>query len=114
MIKGIAHVCYMVKDLECAIRFYCDALKLKLAFEFRDEKGKRFGVYVQVGGRNFLELFEGESASLKETGSYRHLCLEVDNIEATVNELREQETDVSDPKMGEDGSWIDRSRRKPD
>jgi catechol 2,3-dioxygenase-like lactoylglutathione lyase family enzyme len=37
VVKGIAHVCYVVKDLEKAIRFYCDALKLKLAFEFLDD-----------------------------------------------------------------------------
>jgi len=105
MIKGIAHVCYTVKDLERAIRFYCDTLKLKQAFEFRDAKGRRFGVYIHVGGRNFIELFEGELADLKETGSYSHLCLEVDNIETTVKGLREQEIEVSDPKMGGDGSW---------
>lgn len=105
MIKGIAHVCYVVKDLEKAIYFYCDALKLKLAFEFLNEKGKRFGVYIYVGGRNFIELFEGESTSLKETGSYRHLCLETDNIDVTVKELREQKVDVTDPEMGGDGSW---------
>jgi lactoylglutathione lyase/glyoxylase I family protein len=105
MIKGIAHACYVVKDLERAIRFYCDAFKLKQAFEFRDEKGRRFGVYVYVGGRNFIELFEGESGDLKETGSYRHLCLEVDNLEATVKGLRGQGIDVSDPKIGGDGSW---------
>ncbi|MEM3013644.1 MAG: VOC family protein [Candidatus Bathyarchaeia archaeon] len=105
MIKGIAHVCYVVKDLEKAIQFYCGTLKLKLAFEFLDEKGERFGVYIYVGGRNFIELFEGESTSQKETGSYRHLCLETDNIDVTVKELREQKVDVTDPKMGGDGSW---------
>ena len=105
MIKGIAHVCYLVGNLEKSVEFYCDVLKLRQAFEFRDEKGRRFGVYVHVGGRNFIELFEGESAGVKETASYRHLCFEVDNIRATVKELREQRVDVSDPKMGGDGSW---------
>lgn len=105
MIRGIAHVCYLVRDLEKSVQFYCDVLKLKQAFEFWDEKGKRFGVYVHVGGRNFIELFEGESAAVKETASYRHLCFEVDDIRATVKELREQRVDVSDPKMGGDGSW---------
>jgi catechol 2,3-dioxygenase-like lactoylglutathione lyase family enzyme len=105
MIKDIAHVCYMVGDLEKSIQFYCGSLRLRQAFEFRDEKGKRFGVYVHVGGRNFIELFEGILAGVKETGSYRHLCLEVDNIKDTMKELREQGIDVSNPKMGEDGSW---------
>ena len=105
MIKGIAHACYTVKDLKRAIRFYCDVLKLKKAFEYRDEKGRLYGVYIHVGGRNFIELFEGEVADLKENGSYRHLCLEIDNIEVTVKGLREQGIEVSDPKIGGDGSW---------
>jgi len=105
MIKGIAHACYTVKDLKRAIRFYCDVLKLKQAFEFRDESGRLYGVYIHVGGRNFIELFEGEVAGLKGTGSYRHLCLEVDDIEAAVKGLRGQGIEVSDPKMGRDGSW---------
>jgi catechol 2,3-dioxygenase-like lactoylglutathione lyase family enzyme len=105
MIKGIAHVCYTVKDLDRAIRFYCSTLKLKQAFEFRDDKGRLTGVYIHVGERNFIELFGGESADLKGTGSYRHLCLEVDNIETTVKGLRGQKVEVSDPKMGGDGSW---------
>jgi len=106
MIKGIAHTCYTVKDLKRAIGFYCDVLRLKQAFDFRDEKGRLYGVYIYVGGRNFIELFEGEVADLKETGSsYRHLCLEVDDTEATVKGLRSQGIEVSDPKMGGDGSW---------
>jgi catechol 2,3-dioxygenase-like lactoylglutathione lyase family enzyme len=105
MIKGIAHTCYRVKDLTCAIQFYCDAFGLKQAFEFLDKKGKMIGVYIHVGGRNFIELFEGDVSNLKITGSYRHLCLEVDDIEALVRKLRERGIEVSDPKMGDDGSW---------
>jgi catechol 2,3-dioxygenase-like lactoylglutathione lyase family enzyme len=105
MIKDIAHTCYRVRDLSRAIKFYCDVIGLKQAFEFINKEGKRTGVYIHVGGRNFIELFEGEVLEQKGAGSYLHLCLEVDEIKATVTELRERGIEVSEPKFGGDGSW---------
>lgn len=104
MITGIAHVCYTVSDLDASQAFYCDKLGLKPAFDFvRD--GERFGMYVHVGGRSFIELFVGELTEPAEGQTYRHLCLEVDDIQSTVAELRDKGVEVSEPKMGTDHSW---------
>jgi lactoylglutathione lyase/glyoxylase I family protein len=105
MIQGIAHVCYVVSDLDRAIEFYRDVLGLVEAFDFRNEEGERFGVYLHVGGRNFIELFRGSLAEPAPGQSYAHLCLEVDDLEQTVAALRERGAQVSDPALGGDQSW---------
>ena len=105
MITGIAHVCFTVSDLERSLEFYRDGLGFKLAFDFRDENGRRRGAYLHLGRRNFVELFVGTLGERAEGQSYRHTCLEVDDIEATVHALRERGIEVSEPKLGGDQSW---------
>ncbi len=51
MIRGLAHLCFIVKDLEVSQEFYCDKLGLKHAFDFVRDSGERFGMYIHVGGR---------------------------------------------------------------
>jgi catechol 2,3-dioxygenase-like lactoylglutathione lyase family enzyme len=113
MIQGLAHVCFTVSDLDRAIAFYRDGLGLKPAFDFTDENGERYGIYLHLGGRNFIELFQGDVDQPVEGQSFRHFCLEVDDIEATAQTLRERGIDVSEIKLGRDHSyqaWI----RDPD
>jgi len=105
MIKALAHACFIVSDLEVSEAFFRDKLGLKTAFDFVNDDGKRFGVYLHVGGRNFIELFEGKIAERAEGQSFQHLCLEVDDIETTVAELRGRGVEVTNPKMGGDGSF---------
>ncbi len=106
MIKGLAHLCFVVKDLAGAEAFYRDVLGFETAFEFVNDKGRRFGVYLKISGRNFIELFEGKGPKQREGLGYHHLCLETDDIEATVRQLREKGVEVSDPKFMEaDGSF---------
>jgi catechol 2,3-dioxygenase-like lactoylglutathione lyase family enzyme len=94
-----------VKDLEASIAFYKDKLGLTPAFDFIDEDGRRFGVYLHVGGRTFVELFEGDLAERAPQQSYQHFCLEVDDFEQTVEELRARGAEVTDVKLGMDHSW---------
>ena len=105
MITGLAHVCFTVRDLEQSLSFYRDRLGLRSAFDFVNDKGERFGVYLHVGGRSFIELFQGEAGQATDAQSDRHLCLEVDDIEATVATLRERGIEVSSPQMGSDHAW---------
>ena len=105
MITGMAHACFTVSDLERSLAFYRDALGLKPAFDFINQEGRRFGIYLHLGGRNFIELFEGQLGERAEGQSYRHICLEVDDIESAVQALRGRGIEVSDPKLGSDQSW---------
>jgi lactoylglutathione lyase len=105
VITGIAHTCYLVKDLDASIAFYRDKLGLTPAFDFINDKGERFGVYLHVGGRNFVELFVGELAQRAPRQSYQHLCLEVDDFDRTVAELRARGVEVGNVNLGADQSW---------
>ena len=105
MITGLAHACFTVADLDRALTFYRDGLGLKEAFDFVNENGQRYGVYLHLGRRNFIELFVGELADRAEKQSYKHICLEVDDIEATVSDLVARGIEVSPIKMGMDHSY---------
>ncbi len=105
MIMGLAHICHTVTDLEASIDFYENKLGFSHAFDFINDEGKRFGVYLHIGGRNFIELFTGKVDREAKGGSYRHCCLEVDDINATASELRNNGVEVSEVKMGSDNSW---------
>jgi catechol 2,3-dioxygenase-like lactoylglutathione lyase family enzyme len=105
MITGLAHACFTVADVERSLAFYQDTLGLKPAFDFVDDSGRRYGAYLHAGGRSFIELFEGQLDERAAKQSYRHICLEVDDIESTVRALREQGVEVSDVKLGRDHSY---------
>lgn len=106
MITGLAHVCFHVSDLEAAIAFYRDKLGFTPAFEFFRPNGAKYGQYLHVGGRTFIELFQaGAVQPAGESQSYRHLCLEVDDIRTTAETLRSRGVETSEIKMGSDGSW---------
>jgi glyoxylase I family protein len=105
MITGLAHVCFVVPDLERSLAFYRDALGLEPAFDFVNAEGRRFGLYLHPGGRNFIELFEGTLGAPAEAQSFRHICLEVDDIDVTVQMLRDRGVEVTDVKLGGDQSY---------
>ncbi|MBN8218181.1 MAG: VOC family protein [Spirochaetes bacterium] len=68
VVVQLAHVCFHVADLDRSLAFYRDVLALRPAFEFHDENGKRFGIYLHIGGRSFLELFLGSVDAIKAHG----------------------------------------------
>jgi len=103
MINALAHVCFTVKDLDASVAFYQGTLGLGHAFDFINDEGERFGVYLKLGGRTFLELFKGEPSD--GAGSFQHLCLEVADIHAAVADLRAAGIEVTDAVLGCDHSW---------
>jgi catechol 2,3-dioxygenase-like lactoylglutathione lyase family enzyme len=105
MVKALAHVCFTVSDLEASVAFYQEALGLTPAFDFVNDEGRRYGVYLHIGGRSFIEMFQGEPAERAERQSYSHLCLEVEDVAAAVEALRGQGIEITDAVLGGDGSW---------
>lgn len=105
MITGLAHLCFTVKDLDASIAFYRDVLGLTPAFDFTDERGRRFGAYLRLGGRSFLELFKADAVRPADGQAYQHCCLEVDDINKTVADLRERGVEVTAVTLGSDQTW---------
>ena len=105
MIAGLSHACFVVADLERSLAFYRDRLGMPVAFEFRSPEGKLTGVYLHVGARTFVELFQGKPEPTPQNASYKHICLEVDDIESTVAELTKRGVKVTDKKLGSYNSW---------
>lgn len=107
MITGIAHLAIRISTLDAALSFYQDGLGFEEAFRL-DRDGEVWIVYLRVGSGQFVELFpDGESAEdhRKEVG-YVHLCLAVDDIHATVQELSARGVVFDgEPRVGLDGSW---------
>jgi lactoylglutathione lyase/glyoxylase I family protein len=99
----------VVADLERALAFYVDQLGCTPGFEFINDQGCKYGQYVHVGGRNFIELFQRELLPRAEKQSYQHLCLEVADFDLAVKTLQERGVEVANIKLGMDRShqaWI--------
>lgn len=104
MIKRLAHICIGSNDLAQSEHFYCEILGLKKAFEFKNAD-KRFGFYIETGEMTFIEIFTQEQAANYERPIIRHLCLEVDDLDALIADVRSKGWEISDKKFGSDQSW---------
>ncbi len=105
MITGIGHAAFGVADLERSLAFYCQGLGLREAFRLYGERGETRIVYIQVAGADFIELFPDRSAAPAK-GSYRHLCLVVDDMDRTLEDLGAQGITPLHPKQqGKDHNW---------
>ena len=88
---AVHHVSINVDDVDAAQRFYCDVLGLEAR---RDRPDFPFGgAWLAAGGQQ-VHLIEGKSPP----GLGQHFALLVDDLEATVSELRGRGVEVSDPK----------------
>jgi len=104
MIRGLAHVCIVAPDLEAAEQFYCQTLGLERAFRFL-RRGETVGLYLRLGQRTFIEVFRQETTEDTPRHPIRHFCLEVDDLDATVDRLKAAGQEVTDKTLGADRSW---------
>jgi len=110
MITGLSHLCFVSGDLDGAVEFYTRQLGARHAFDFTRDTGERFGVYLHLGARTFVEIFDADDADVAgDDTRYKHLCLEVDDMEATVADMRSRGAEVGEVKRGSDGNlqaWL--------
>ncbi len=106
MILDIGHPAYSVSDIERSIQFYAK-LGIKEAFRLYNDDGSLMLVYLHVAGDRFIELFPGGSGTgISADTSYRHLCLLVDDLGLTLEDLRRQRVDINrGPILGRDNNW---------
>ncbi|MCC7353162.1 MAG: methylmalonyl-CoA epimerase [Anaerolineae bacterium] len=111
MIKRLDHIAIAVKDIQAALAVYEGALGLActLVEEIPEQKVK---VAFLPTGDSEIELLEpttedsGVARFLEKRGEgMHHICVEVDDIEATLAELRARGTPLLDdkPKHGAHG-----------
>ena len=114
MITDIGHTAFAAHDLDLSLAFYAK-LGIHEAFRLHREDGSLMLVYLHVAGDRFIEVFPGGPPPDPERrGSFLHLCLLTDDMEATVEHLRSEGVTIDrEPKVGLDHNtqaWI----RDPD
>jgi lactoylglutathione lyase len=112
-IKGYQHVALKVKDLDRALEFYVDKLGFQYFLDLKRDDGSVWIVYLRISDDQYLELFPGaETDSAPGTGAngVNHLCLEIEDMHATVADMKAKGiTMLSEIKTGIDGNlnaWI--------
>ncbi len=108
MIIGLTHAAVRVTDLQRSLDFYCNTLRLTEQFRITNDEGQPWLVYVRVADNQFIELFPGAQGphSPCNTAGVVHICLQVDDIQATYKELTSRGLQAkSEPTLGADGSW---------
>jgi catechol 2,3-dioxygenase-like lactoylglutathione lyase family enzyme len=102
--KRLAHINIGADDLQASEKFYCDVLGMEKTFEFIKE-GKPYGFYVNAGNDTYIEVFINEVAVNRERPLLRHICLEVEDIDKAIEEVRGNGWKIGDKKLGCDNSW---------
>ena len=97
MITGIGHIAITCQEIEASLDFYTRILDLPEAFRMYNDDGSLWMVYLKTGSGDFIELFTGggDPADIPVNASgFKHLCLWVDDIEATLHDLNARGLDV--------------------
>lgn len=108
MITGLTHAAVRVTDIDKSLEFYSNVLGLSEQFRLTNDEGKPWLVYLKIAERQFIELFPGATGShdAPTTAGLVHICLEVDDIQATYKELTGRGLVTrGEPIVGGDGSW---------
>ncbi|HOX06912.1 MAG TPA: VOC family protein [Planctomycetota bacterium] len=103
-LKRIAHICLGAKDLAATEKFYCGALGCTRAFDFI-RGGKRVGFYLRAGEGTFIEVFLQDKLDPEAPAPIRHLCLEVEGIDAMISRVKAAGFQIGEKKLGADRSW---------
>ena len=103
-----------VKDLDAAIAFYCDVLGLELS-EIEEVPGQKVKTAIFGRGMGRIELICPTSADTgvarfldKRGEGLHHICVEVEDIEAAMAELRKKGAPLIDevPQPGAGGARV--------
>lgn len=108
MITDLGHTAIRCHDLDKSLEFYA-LLGIHEAFRLQRDDGSLMLVYLHVGGDRFLELFPNgpapDAPGTRPTGSFFHLCLISDDIDADVAHLRANGVPITaEIKQGKDNN----------
>jgi lactoylglutathione lyase len=88
-VKRLSHASMSARDLAATERFYVEVMGCKVVHEFRNAAGERYGFFLHAGNGTFMEFFQKPDAGTEE-GLFRHLCFEVDDLEAFARHLADR------------------------
>ena len=112
--KGLDHVAIVVKDLDASIAFYRDVLGLEL-HDIEEVPGQKVKTAIFGRGMGRIELICPTSADTgvarfldKRGEGLHHVCIEVEDIEAAMAELRKKGAPLIDeiPQPGAGGARV--------
>ena len=103
MFKRIAHVCLNVRNLQRSLDFYT-RLGLEPVFRFT-RQGGLFGVYLRLAESSFIEIFEDSKLEIPVNTGLVHFCLETENLDGLMVDLRARGIACADKKLGCDDTW---------
>ncbi|HYR55925.1 MAG TPA: methylmalonyl-CoA epimerase [Myxococcaceae bacterium] len=112
--KGLDHVAIAVKNLDAAIAFYRDVVGLELQ-EIEEVPGQQVRTAIFGHGMGRIELIcptspdTGVARFLDKRGEgLHHICIEVDDIDAALDALRQAGAPLIDevPQPGAGGSRV--------
>lgn len=113
MIVGIGHVAFNVNNLDAVLDFYTNKLGFAEMFHLNNQEGQLWIIYLRINDSVYLELFPFAAPPQPippKTAGFNHLCLEVKDIEGTVEALRAKGVEITQEiKLGLDGNkqaWI--------
>lgn len=94
------HVCFLVADKEKEANFYCNQLGLKRMFEQSFPNTEVSAIYVRIAPGQFLELIGNFPEGEKSRTGFGHLCLHVEDIYGTHQELTDKGLKPTAVEMG--------------
>ncbi len=97
MIKKLLHTRMRVNDLEKTLKFYTDALGLKIARRSTSPRGAQLAFLATPGSDVEIELCQlANSPSVQVQPDLMHLAFEVDDLKAFADELKTRGYILSD------------------
>ena len=109
MVTGIAHLAFIVNDMEKSLKFY-ETFGIKKVFTISNKEGEPWIEYLKVADGQFIELFYSkdsfETVPMWKNKYYAHLCLAVDDIHAVAKVITDNGYNLEvAPNKGSDNNW---------
>lgn len=102
-VNYVNHVAIAVDNFDEAFAFYTQKMGFREGFTVRDDKGQATLAYIQPSRNTFIEL---QRANANRPAGLNHYGLHVENLKATVAQLRERGVKVDDIRVRPDDSSV--------
>lgn len=93
---GLNHVAVSVADFAGATNYYAKQMGFREAFSFREADGTPYFTYFQINRNTFIEMMQ---ATPERPVGCPHFGLEVENLDAVVDDLRRRGIEVRAPSV---------------